>query len=49
LQYKHSPRNPYQSAAGATTFVLRYSANSINSTRKIELDGMNQGSHSPRL
>jgi hypothetical protein len=26
-------------AAGPTTFVLRYSANSTNSTRKIELDG----------
>src|SRR6185312_3389251 len=26
-------------AAGPTTFILRYSANSTNSTRKIELDG----------
>src|SRR5690348_18318744 len=26
-------------AAGATTFVLRYSAQNTNSTRKIEIDG----------
>ena len=30
----------FTAVAGATTFVLRYSANSTNSTRKIELDGV---------